>query len=829
MPDQSSLKAFFLGGVVIPILMYLASFSSHLFAFFMGSLTTIVIIYATVQYTKHAKYVCLLLGLDFKDRTSSSNLASADPSAFQTPQKETPQLEAISASPAVALERKDSKPSLRKSSNKSRIRVRNAEGKRSRGKKPPKSPSRLRDEFSSDESIGNSTPTTKPRSHTTNKTNNSPPTREKHKSLTVSPPPLLLNDKEEHEAHDERLSLSLPLPESSEHVLKEGWISLQWNTGVKRIWNKRYFVLKKNGWLSYYANKNWPKACYAHICLHNASVKVYKEKKNTKKFKFQLQENSKRPIYHRRIPGDPAEPMAGSQIWRYKSSTVYLRTRSQEDRDAWVRAIRDVAVKYAQLNSRAGHQRSFSAGWVDVDEDTESVDDDSATSLRSKPGSAKSSPPDSKSVEELSSDSGEDDETIDSDEEVEEDLDSEAETIASRHARRSSDPLTVRTCFPDEESEHKHPPETKDSEKSSSSSSSDKGSSGFLSVLKNAVGMDITKISMPVSYFEPTSFLQRLCEVSQYYYLLDKADMCDNSLQAMTYFAAYAVSYHACNTRTLKPFNPYLGETFEFVDGDFRFFAEQVSHHPPIGAMIAENAHFRLDRDQGVKTRFGGNYLDVSPTGTTEVRLKRLNHTYSYNFIRAKVHNIIFGTMYVDQYGEMNIRNLSTGDSAALTFTQCGWLGRGQYQVKGVITDGRTKVKIGGKWNESVRLVDGGGLDWGDVTEGDDLWRHSMQPIKTNKYGVTEFVMKMNDMTGKYFTEPLPNTDSRFREDRKAMEREDKEAAEIEKTKLENQQRALRREREEKGEQWVPIYFEEMKNNDGVTVWRYRGNYKDWK
>jgi hypothetical protein len=35
-----------------------------------------------------------------------------------------------------------------------------------------------------------------------------------------------------------------------------------------------------------------------------------------------------------------------------------------------------------------------------------------------------------------------------------------------------------------------------------------------------------------------------------------------------------------------KPFNPLLGETFEFVNpGHHKYLAEQVSHHPPITAI----------------------------------------------------------------------------------------------------------------------------------------------------------------------------------------------------------------------------------------------------
>lgn len=37
-----------------------------------------------------------------------------------------------------------------------------------------------------------------------------------------------------------------------------------------------------------------------------------------------------------------------------------------------------------------------------------------------------------------------------------------------------------------------------------------------------------------------------------------------------------------------KPFNPLLGETYELVvPGKYKYFSEQVSHHPPICACIA--------------------------------------------------------------------------------------------------------------------------------------------------------------------------------------------------------------------------------------------------
>jgi hypothetical protein len=43
-----------------------------------------------------------------------------------------------------------------------------------------------------------------------------------------------------------------------------------------------------------------------------------------------------------------------------------------------------------------------------------------------------------------------------------------------------------------------------------------------------------------------------------------------------------------------KPFNPILGETFQCrVDG-CPVYAEQISHHPPIAAVLFEGRGYRI-------------------------------------------------------------------------------------------------------------------------------------------------------------------------------------------------------------------------------------------
>ena len=74
--------------------------------------------------------------------------------------------------------------------------------------------------------------------------------------------------------------------------------------------------------------------------------------------------------------------------------------------------------------------------------------------------------------------------------------------------------------------------------------------------------------------------LQRLTEELEYSDLLDKAAACETSTEQMCYVAAFTTSsYSTTATRTGKPFNPLLGETFEFdrtEDLGWRSLAEQV-------------------------------------------------------------------------------------------------------------------------------------------------------------------------------------------------------------------------------------------------------------
>lgn len=75
--------------------------------------------------------------------------------------------------------------------------------------------------------------------------------------------------------------------------------------------------------------------------------------------------------------------------------------------------------------------------------------------------------------------------------------------------------------------------------------------------------------------------LQRLTEDFEYASVLDSASKCKNPYERLAYVAAFTISsYSTTSTRTSKPFNPLLGETYEcdrLHDLGWRAVSEQAS------------------------------------------------------------------------------------------------------------------------------------------------------------------------------------------------------------------------------------------------------------
>ncbi|RFU24198.1 hypothetical protein B7463_g12141, partial [Scytalidium lignicola] len=371
------------------------------------------------------------------------------------------------------------------------------------------------------------------------------------------------------------------------------------------------------------------------------------------------------------------------------------------------------------------------------------------------------------------------------------------------------------------------------------------------SILKSMIGKDMTKMTLPVSFNEPTSLLQRCAEDMEYADLLDIAAQRSDPCERMVYVAAFAASEYASTIgRVAKPFNPLLGETFEYArpDKQYRFFIEQVSHHPPIGAAWAESPRWTYYGESAVKSKFYGKSFDINPLGTWFLKLRPVNggkeELYTWKKVTSSVIGIITGSPTVDNYGPMEIKNWTTGEVCNLDFKARGWKASSAYQITGRINDanGRPRFSIGGRWNSKIyaRFTPGYeapveepqlGQRANTLSETNNqqaflVWEANPRPSGI-PFNLTPFVVTLNDINDT-LRQWLAPTDTRLRPDQRAMEDGEYDFAATEKNRVEEKQRAKRREREAKGEEFQARWFSKAKDAiTGEMYWQFNGQY--WK
>ncbi|XP_067397261.1 oxysterol-binding protein-related protein 7 isoform X2 [Emydura macquarii macquarii] len=322
------------------------------------------------------------------------------------------------------------------------------------------------------------------------------------------------------------------------------------------------------------------------------------------------------------------------------------------------------------------------------------------------------------------------------------------------------------------------------------------GDVSLWNILRNNVGKELSKVSMPVQLNEPLNTLQRLCEELEYSPLLDAASRSADPCERLVYVAAFAVSAYASTYYRAgsKPFNPVLGETYECVrpDRGFRFISEQVCHHPPISACHAESDNFIFWQDMKWKNKFWGKSLEIVPVGTVNVKLPRFGDHFEWNKVTSCIHNILSGQRWIEHYGEVLIRNAR--DSAyhcKITFCKARYWGSSVNEVQGAVVShsGQVIHRLFGKWHE--------GLYRGVPPAGQCLWKPNPMPREHEKnYGFTQFALELNELTPE-LKRFLPSTDTRLRPDQRYLEEGNVQAAESQKRRIEQLQRDRRRVMEE--------------------------------
>lgn len=177
----------------------------------------------------------------------------------------------------------------------------------------------------------------------------------------------------------------------------------------------------------------------------------------------------------------------------------------------------------------------------------------------------------------------------------------------------------------------------------------------------------------------------------------------------------------------------------------------------------------------------------------------------------------------MDLSGKSTIKNVTTGDIAVLNYHPRGWTSANAFRIDGEIMNSKKEViyKLEGGWNDKISI-----MNPKPKSEAEVLWVKTPYPEKWEYiYGMSHFVLQLNYFPN-FLQRVVAPTDTRRRPDQRALENGDMKKAAVEKTRLEEKQRAVRKFNEVNNIEPKPFYFDEGKDKvDGEPFWYYNSLY----
>ncbi|KAI9276640.1 hypothetical protein BDA99DRAFT_493760 [Phascolomyces articulosus] len=339
----------------------------------------------------------------------------------------------------------------------------------------------------------------------------------------------------------------------------------------------------------------------------------------------------------------------------------------------------------------------------------------------------------------------------------------------------------------------------------------------FLKSLATFSG-DLSSLACPAFLLAPVSLIEYSKYRTQHPELLTAITESDDEMQRMLALVKwYISSLNASFSSRVpegewekKPYNPVLGEqyfmTWGEVDGcgETDVTCEQVSHHPPITGFYIHNkkAGISLNGHNGQKTRFSSTSLICEQVGQSLLTLEnRDNEAYFFTSPPLTVNGIWYAAPYIELTGNAYIQS-TTGFYATIEFTSRGWISGEKNHFKCYIRKnaGNPKeylFKVEGQWSGKSTITPYGTKQSSfflDVNEGEPA------PMKDKELD------QMDEMETRRIWQKVSD----------AIRAGDTQTASVEKSKIENKQRAERREREEQSVQWTPKYFTWEQNHPTI-------------
>ena len=345
----------------------------------------------------------------------------------------------------------------------------------------------------------------------------------------------------------------------------------------------------------------------------------------------------------------------------------------------------------------------------------------------------------------------------------------------------------------------------------------------ILKLIKDLIGKDITRITLPAYLNQPLCNLVSREEILIYKDGFDRASKEQNPQLRLALAAATVfMSGHNYNAKRRKPMNPLLGQTHEMFWEDLRVISEQVSHHPPVSATFVEGQNYTLECDIEYKAKMTLKNLVATPEGQDILTFSDFDDKIIIKRPNLAMFNLVFGKRFFHLYGNLTATNITTGDTCEIKHKKKPMFGKPDTSCEGWVKDkdGKVIYTFDANWRTHIDIVE---KSTGNKIKG-------LKAAKPARHNPKNFMMSMYSRNAGLLNEEnirsICPTDSRLRSDQRALEYGDMNLARDEKVAQEEAQRARRKQRKKEKGTWTPRWFKQEFDKDaGRKVWKYKGGY----
>jgi len=210
------------------------------------------------------------------------------------------------------------------------------------------------------------------------------------------------------------------------------------------------------------------------------------------------------------------------------------------------------------------------------------------------------------------------------------------------------------------------------------------GNSVLLSFLKNfKVGMDLSKISAPISFNNGLSSLEQQADALRPSSYLEaffrEGDAAKRMLLLLLHKIHQFSGFPSFRMEGSKGYNPILGEQcfakWDLEDGSMsELIMEQVSHHPPVCCYYVENSenNFVSEGTYATSVIFRGNSVDLWHKGYRQLTHvnpeSQKKETYYLTGPAAVCKGIFFGELKLGANGKLVVTCPETNTLGMITF-----------------------------------------------------------------------------------------------------------------------------------------------------------------